>query len=81
MKLPDYAHFRLKVTGQTTIEIEDANDVDFEEVTRCVDCIEWSPGSIDERGKFNPPVCSFVQQPRHATDYCSYGERKKEAEA
>ena len=76
-KLPRYFYFRIHSKKSMTIEVEDASDVDVAEVVRCEDCVEWEPGTIDEKDNFNPPMCKWLKQPMHAADYCSYGKRKE----
>lgn len=46
------------------------------EIVRCGECKDWIGGGIDEKDNFIPPKCTWLNKPRHADDFCSYGERK-----
>lgn len=85
MKIPKYFYFRVKVTHHGTgIEVEDASDVDVEEVVRCRECIHGRfkhqdmyeclhDADIDE--STGVPY-GFIDY--HEPDFfCAYGEKEE----
>jgi hypothetical protein len=54
------------------------NKADFVEVVRCKDCRYFDKGFINNNGFF---VCSASGMEITETDFCSYGERRKDDEA
>ena len=70
MKIPKYFYFRVRVINKgTSIEVEDASDVDVVEVVRCKDCRYWRD---DDCKNDNHGYC-----PINENDFCSRGVRKK----
>lgn len=67
-KIPKYFYFRVHA-GRTSIELEDASDIDVVEVVRCKDC-KW----------FNKIGCAIKivdeSDKPHEDDFCSFAERK-----
>lgn len=80
-KIPKYFYFRVHA-GRTSIELEDASDVDVVEVVRCKDCKHFPVETNRDGLVFPDEVC-----PCHCEDfwyswkpkddfYCGKGERK-----
>jgi len=67
-KIPKYFYFRVHA-GRTSIELEDASDIDVVEVVRCKDC-KW----------FNKIGCAIKivdeSDKPHEDDFCNFAERK-----
>lgn len=63
---PKYFYFRVHV-NMTSVEIEDASDVDVVEVVRCKDCNDYQT-------KFR--WCKLHDGEMQPTDFCSYGEQR-----
>mgnify|MGYP003318361171 CR=1 FL=1 len=71
-KIPEYFYFRVHA-GKTSIELEDASDIDVVEVVRCKDC-KFGRYDIFSRGMY----CGreYVQLDTNEDDFCSFAERK-----
>lgn len=76
-ELPKYFYFRLHHSKKgTSVEIEDASDVDVVEVVRCADC-KFFQCNMRGDGYLPKGVAEF--ECRHwcgevdPTDFCSYG--------
>ena len=71
-KIPKYFYFRVHA-GKTSIELEDASDVDVVEAVRCRDC-KW----------FNKIGCAIKivdeSDKPHEDDFCSFAERRRDGE-
>lgn len=70
MKMPKYFYFRIK-TGRkgVSVELEDASDVDVEEIVRCGKCEYMNEN--DQCTKFAADNIYLSEE-----DYCSYGREK-----
>lgn len=53
-------------------ELSDILEADIEAVVRCEDCVHWTMGKYPDHGN-----CEIGKYGRDASDFCSYGERKK----
>jgi len=45
------------------------------DVVRCDQCRCWISGKIDEDNNPIPPMCTYLNKPRHAYDYCIRAEK------
>lgn len=76
MKIPKYFYFRVHIKDLTSIELEDASDVDIVEVVRCCDCkyytYKHSLPNVNCKTKHCTRSAHAWTKP---DDYCSYGER------
>ena len=74
MEIPKYFYFRVRgINKGTSVEMEDASDVDVVEVIRCKDCRYFEPAR-DGWGRCTRAVEALI----NGTDFCSFGERKEE---
>ncbi len=73
--LPKYFYFRVHA-NMTSIEIEDASDVDVVEVVRCKDCKYYKSYKYNKAIDCYLPWCTFSGLYRKADDFCSYGEQR-----
>lgn len=70
MEIPKYFYFRVRVINKgTSVEVEDASDVDAVEVVRCKDCKHYWKNKPSN----DVPVC--LASPKDDA-FCSEGERK-----
>lgn len=80
-KIPEYFYFCVHA-GKTSIELEDASDVDVVEVVRCKDCKHSPVGTDRDDLVFPDEVCpcyceDFWYSWKPDDDfYCGKGERK-----
>lgn len=87
MEIPKYFYFRVRVINKgTSVEVEDASDVDVVEVVRCKDCkycvTEKSFGkeylycdAFYEHAEGDLIGVSLMVEPNH---FCSWGERRED---
>ena len=73
-KIPKYFYFRVHA-GRTSIELEDASDIDVVEVVRRKDC-RWSEWYTAVNGKRYGYCMAYGASARTEMDYCSRGERE-----
>lgn len=74
MTIPKYFYFRVHIKDLTSIELEDASDVDVVEVVRCKDCKH----GLKVVAPITAIFCTRFGAKDMAVeddDYCSYGER------
>ena len=60
--------------GEIRATIDSIPNADVHPVVHCKDCSAWV--IIDKDDDFIPPYCSWIGQPMHGDDYCSYGKSK-----
>lgn len=73
---PKHFYFRVKV-GLTKIELEDASNVDVEEVTRCPFCVHSEEEGDEEGSEY---LCHYyVDQWNGPDHFCSHGTPRKES--
>ena len=77
MEIPKYFYFRVRVINKgTSVEVEDASDVDVAEVVRCKDCKHRDPEDHKcDSGALERAGCIFPVQDEY---FCSCGERRKD---
>lgn len=74
MEIPKYFYFRVRVINKgTSVEVEDASDVDVVEVVRCKDCRFFE--DEDEDGDC---WCYCHNDTTCRDGYCSWGERRED---
>ena len=70
MEIPKYFYFRVRAINKgTSIEVEDASDVDVVEVVRCKDCVHFWNGICNAH-------IDVIDMDEN--DFCSLGEREDE---
>ena len=68
MEIPKYFYFRVRVINKgTSVELEDASDVDVVEVVRCKDCVYFWDGVCTAH---TDAICT------DENEFCSWGERR-----
>lgn len=68
MEIPKYFYFRVRVINKgTSVEVEDASDVDVVEVIRCKDCVYFWDGVCTAH---TDAICT------DENEFCSWGERR-----
>lgn len=76
MEIPKYFYFRVRVINKgTSVEVEDASDVDVVEVVRCKDC------KFFRRYGFRLEYAECIKFDFYDTTedgYCSWGERRED---
>lgn len=77
MEIPKYFYFRVReINKGTSVEVEDANDVDVVEVVRCKDCRFWNEfPTASSTPYIHECGCRYPRRGTSANDFCSWGER------
>lgn len=83
-ELLEHLHRKVRSGNDVNIDKEmlEFPAVDAVEVVRCRDCKNWEPSGSEMGDLFEnmEPIggCRYVNFCRKASDFCSYGERRKE---
>ena len=79
METPKYFYFRVRVINKgTSIEVEDASDVDVVEVVRCKDCKHGERDDIDFPNQY---LCHYYGDIWNKGEhYCAEGAKTDEAD-